>query len=35
MKIKKFIKDELSGWNNWEVSWLVLACLIHIGLSIY
>ena len=35
MKIKKFIKDELSGWNNWEVSWLVLACLIIIGLSIY
>lgn len=35
MKIKKFIKDELSGWDNWEVSWLVLACLIIIGLSIY
>lgn len=33
--MKKFIKEELSGWKFWEVSWLVLATMIIIGLSIY
>lgn len=34
-KIKSFIKEELSGWKIWEVSWLVIACAVITGLSIY
>lgn len=30
-----FIKSELSGWKKWEVTWLLLACAIIAGLSIY
>lgn len=33
--MKNFIKNELSGWKKWEVSWLVIACAIITGLSIY
>lgn len=35
MKIKEFIKNELSGWKKLEVLWLFLACVIITGLSIY
>ena len=31
----KFIKNELSGWKAWEVIWLLVACTIITGLSIY
>lgn len=33
--MKNFIKNELSGWKKWEVSWLMIACAIITGLSIY
>ncbi len=33
--MKKYIKEELSGWKKAEVFWLVLACLVITGLSIY
>ena len=33
--MSKFIKEELSGWKKAEVSWLLLACAVIIGLSIY
>lgn len=35
MKIKEFIKNELSGWKKLEVLWLLAACVIITGLSIY
>lgn len=35
MKIKEFIKNELSGWKKSEVLWLFAACVIITGLSIY
>lgn len=35
MKIKEFIKNELSGWNKFELLWLFVACAIITGLSIY
>lgn len=31
----KFIKNEVSGWKAWEVIWLLVACTIITGLSIY
>ncbi len=33
--MKKFIKNELSGWKKIEVFWLLLACVVIAGLSIY
>ncbi len=33
--MKQFLKNELSGWKTAEVLWLVLACAIITGLSIY
>lgn len=33
--MKKYIKEELSGWKKAEVFWLVLACVVITGLSIY
>lgn len=33
--MKEFIKNELSGWKKWEVSWIFVACAIITGLSIY
>jgi len=33
--MKNIIKNELKGWKLWEVSWLVVACAIIAGLSIY
>lgn len=35
MKIKESIKNELSGWNKFELLWLFVACAIITGLSIY
>ena len=34
MMIKQFIKEELTGWEKWEVTWLTLACVIIATLSI-
>lgn len=31
----ELIKNEFKGWHIWEISWLVLACAIITGLSIY
>lgn len=33
--MREFIRNELTGWKAWEVSWLFCACAIIIGLSIY
>lgn len=33
--MKEFIKNELSGWKKWEMSWLIVACTMITGLSIY
>lgn len=33
--MKHLLKQELSGWKRWEVAWLIVACLIITGLSIY
>lgn len=33
--MKQFIKNELSGWKAWEVTWLSLATIIITALSIY
>lgn len=35
MKIKEIIKEELAGWKKLEVAWLLIACTIITGLSIY
>ena len=35
MNIKEIIKNEFKGWKFLEVLWLVLACGIITGLSIY
>lgn len=33
--MKKFIRNELAGWKKLEVCWLLIACTVIIGLSIY
>lgn len=33
--MKKFMKEELSGWKVPEVIWLLTACAVIVGLSIY
>lgn len=33
--MKNFIRNEITGWKSWEVSWLVIACAVITGLSIY
>ena len=33
--MKKFRKEELSGWKAFEVVWLLVACAVITGLSIY
>lgn len=35
MKLKEIVKNEITGWKKFEVIWLVLACAVIIGLSIY
>ncbi len=35
MEIKKIIKNEFSGWNKFEVLWLIISSLTIISLSIY
>jgi len=33
--MRTFLKNELSGWNKLEISWLLIACIVIAGLSIY
>lgn len=33
--MENFIKNEISGWKKWEVAWLLIACAVITGLSIY
>lgn len=33
--MKKLLRDEFSNWKKWEVLWMVLACAVITGLSIY
>lgn len=35
MDLKRFFKDELTGWKAWEVAWLLVACGVIMALSIY
>lgn len=35
MNAKELIKNEFRGWKFWEVAWLIVACAIIAGLSIY
>lgn len=35
MRIKEIIKEELAGWKKLEVAWLLIACAVITGLSIY
>ena len=34
-EMRKFIREELSGWEKWEVAWLLAACTVIAVLSIY
>lgn len=33
--MKKILRDEFMNWKKWEVLWMVLACAVITGLSIY
>lgn len=33
--MKNFIKNELTGWTKFEAGWLLLACAVITGLSLY
>ena len=33
--MKEIMKNELKGWKCWEITWLLIACVIITGLSIY
>lgn len=33
--VRNFVKNELSGWKRWEVAWMIVACAIITGLSIF
>lgn len=35
MKLKRFVKEELTGWQPLEIAWLVIAAAVIIGLSVY
>ena len=35
MTFKKFIKNEIEGWKKLEITWLLIACAVIVGLSIY
>lgn len=34
-RIREFIHNELSGWKKWEICWLLIACAVILGLSLY
>lgn len=33
--MREFIKNELSRWKKWEAAWLLIACAVIAGLSVY
>ena len=33
--MKKILRDEFMNWKKWEILWMVLACAVITGLSIY
>lgn len=33
--LNNFVKNELSGWKKWEVFWMLVACAVITGLSIF
>lgn len=33
--VKKFVKEEISGWKSWELIWLAVSTVVIVGLSIY
>lgn len=33
--MKSFLLSEFGGWKKWEISWLLSACIVITGLSIY
>ncbi len=33
--MRDLLKNEISGWKKWEILWLLIACSIIAGLSIY
>ena len=33
-EMRKFVREELSGWEKWEVAWLLAACTVIAVLSI-
>ncbi len=35
MDLQSFVENELAGWKKWEVLWLVLACAVITGVSIF
>lgn len=35
MKIKQFIKNEISGWSFWEILWVLASAAVIIALSLY
>lgn len=35
MNVKQIVKNEFTGWKAWELAWLIGACAIIVGLSIY
>ena len=34
-KVKRFLKEEASGWKVFDVAWLLIATAVILGLSIY
>ena len=34
VKIRDFLKEELTGWHRWEVLWLLFACAVITGLTV-
>lgn len=35
MRLRFYLREELTGWKVWELCWLMTACMIILGLSIY
>lgn len=35
MTLKEFVRNEIEGWKKLEVAWLLIACAVIVGLSIY
>ena len=35
MILKRFLRDELTGWKAWEIAWLLMTCGVIMALSVY